>query len=436
MRALQITSIVLAAALTPVSLAKKANNGIVSSPGDTAIVPGWRLQSTAHAPKDLKALSQPGADVSKWYRIGSRGTLMAGLLENGVYNASELFYSDNLEHKVDRSVFDSPWLYREEFTVPSIAPGNHVFLKTHGINSKADIYLNGELVAPSSVQAGAYGGHAYDVTRQLHPGVNALLIQAHPTNYDRDLAISFLDWAPRPPDNGTGVWRDVELSQTGPVSISPPRIVTDLTDPAAKSVRVTVKVDVTNHGAKHAQGVVNGALEADDGSQHLLLAQPFMLNAHEEKTLAITVELDNPKIWWPASWGDQNLYTVQLAANLDQGTLSDKTQLRHFGIRHVTSRLNAHGDVEFQVNRQPFLVLGAGYTSDLFLRFDRNRVKKMFQYMLDMGLNTVRLEGKLEHPELYDLADRMGLMVMAGWECCDKWEAWKVSRDAVMDQAN
>lgn len=41
-----------------------------------------------------------------------------------------------------------------------------------------------------------------------------------------------------------------------------------------------------------------------------------------------------------------------------------------------------------------------------------------------MGMNTIRLEGKEEHPELYDVADRLGLMVMPGWECCDKWEAW------------
>ena len=47
-----------------------------------------------------------------------------------------------------------------------------------------------------------------------------------------------------------------------------------------------------------------------------------------------------------------------------------------------------------------------------------------------MGLNTVRLEGKQEHPELYTLADRMGIMVLAGWEYCDKWEGWEHHPDA------
>jgi exo-1,4-beta-D-glucosaminidase len=46
-----------------------------------------------------------------------------------------------------------------------------------------------------------------------------------------------------------------------------------------------------------------------------------------------------------------------------------------------------------------------------------------------MGLNTVRLEGKQEHPYLYSLADEMGLMIMAGWECCDKWEGWEYNNE-------
>ena len=46
------------------------------------------------------------------------------------------------------------------------------------------------------------------------------------------------------------------------------------------------------------------------------------------------------------------------------------------------------------------------------------------RYVRDMGLNTVRLEGKLETQEFYELADREGILVMAGWCCCDFWERW------------
>ncbi|KAJ5771584.1 hypothetical protein N7520_002113 [Penicillium odoratum] len=49
--------------------------------------------------------------------------------------------------------------------------------------------------------------------------------------------------------------------------------------------------------------------------------------------------------------------------------------------------------------------------------------------MIDLGLNTIRLEGKQEHPAFYDLGDPMGIMVLSGWECCDKWEAWDYNND-------
>jgi exo-1,4-beta-D-glucosaminidase len=381
------------------------------------------MQSVLHTSSNLTALSQPGADVSSWYRVSSRTTAMAGLIENGVYNDSQLFFSDNLNTVVDRSVFNTPWLYREEFTV-NIPSGQHYFLITNGITSKADIYINGVVVASSDYQEGSYGGHKYEITNYLRSGANCLLIQAYPTNYLRDFAMGFVDWNPYPPDNGTGVWRDVEIIQTGPVTLSPLRVVTDYTSGASK-VAITVKTNVTNNGGKAVSGTVQGLIRTEDGSQVIPLLQSFSLQAQEEKTIAITVQLANPKIWWPALWGEQPLYTINLDASVS-ALVSDVANPRRFGIRHVTSHLNSYNDTAFTINGLPFLVLGGGYSPDMFMRWDEDRVRNQFQYMLDMGMNTVRLEGKQEHPELFDLADRMGLMIMAGWECCDKWEGWTV----------
>ena len=44
--------------------------------------------------------------------------------------------------------------------------------------------------------------------------------------------------------------------------------------------------------------------------------------------------------------------------------------------------------------------------------------------MRDLNLNAVRLEGKIENDHFFDLADQMGIMVLAGWCCCDQWENW------------
>src|SRR5207245_1544540 len=53
------------------------------------------------------------------------------------------------------------------------------------------------------------------------------------------------------------------------------------------------------------------------------------------------------------------------------------------------------------------------------------RTRDELELAKDMGLNTIRLEGKLESDEFYDLADRMGMLIMPGWCCCDIWEVWR-----------
>ena len=189
-----------------------------ASPGDTHVIPGWHLQSAHGVSKDIARLSLPGADVSSWYRVSPRTTVFAGLLENGVYNETTIFYSDNLQ-AVDQSVFQTAWLYREEFKFQRPSSDEHVFLITHGITSKADIFFNGVQIASQSFQHGSYGGRRYEITEFIRQGSNALLVKAYSTNYLRDFALGFVDWNPYPPDNGTGVWRDVEVKRTGPQSI-------------------------------------------------------------------------------------------------------------------------------------------------------------------------------------------------------------------------
>ncbi|KAJ5163941.1 Glycoside hydrolase family 2 immunoglobulin-like beta-sandwich [Penicillium coprophilum] len=404
---------------------------LVASAGDIAAIPGWNLQSSTKVSDKLDVLSTPGEDVSSWYRVGSRGTVMAGLIENGVYKETDLFYSDNMEAIADPLTFDVPWLYREEFTLnPSI--GQHFTLKTHGITSKADIYLNGVLIASSDQQQGSYGGHQYNLTEHVKEGANCLLIRAFPTNYLRDLAMGFVDWNPYPADNGTGVWRNVEVSQTGAVSMSPFRVITDFTQPNSKPVKVTFRTDLTNHESADQQVMVKGTVKGPDGSAAVPISETFDLKSNEKKTVSLTASIENPAIWWPALWGEQPLYTVQADTIIQKPkeVVSDSSISQQFGIRHVSSNLNKFKDTEFSVNGEPFQVIGAGYGPDIFLRFDIDRVRKIFAYMLDMGLNTVRLEGKQEHPELYQLADKMGMMVLAGWECCDKWEGWEYNDEA------
>ncbi|KAI2638216.1 family 2 glycoside hydrolase [Xylaria nigripes] len=400
-------------------------NPLVSNPGDLAVIPSWDLQSSAKTGNHLQSLSQVGVDTSSWHHIdSSRCTLMGCLIKAGVYKEEELFYSGNLQ-KVDGSQFLVPWIYRKEFTLDA-KPGKHYFLRTNGITSKGDIFINGKQVANNLAQAGSYAGHEYDVSNILDRH-NALLIQVYPTDYNYDFALGFVDWNPYPPDNGTGVWRDIEVKQTGPVALGPLRVTTEADLPKDdSSAKVTLESTVRNLENHQITVTVTGVVVLENDEKHSW-KKTVRLGAFESQNVALSATLKNPAIWWPKQWGDQPLYTGQLKVSVNDD-LSDKVTQR-FGVRNVSSKVNSHNDTIFSVNGLPFQVIGGGYSTDMFLRWDSDKFTKQVQLTLDLGGNTIRLEGKNEHPELYEIADRLGLMIIPGWECCDKWEAWAYNTD-------
>ncbi len=188
-------------------------------------------------------------------------------------------------------------------------------------------------------------------------------------------------------------------------------------------------ITVKNLGDKDVQGQIQCALYSPTGHELFRPRAPFDVKGKVSDLVALHIRIPNPEIWYPSQWGDQPLYSVQCTATTEPLTnvsiAYDQTPKTRFGIRTVISKLNEHNDTTFSINGNSFQVLGGGYTSDIFLRFDIDKLRAQFQYVLDMGLNTIRLEGKQEHPELYDLADEMGIMLLPGWECCDKWEGWE-----------
>src|ERR1700726_2156449 len=88
------------------------------------------------------------------------------------------------------------------------------------------------------------------------------------------------------------------------------------------------------------------------------------------------------------------------------------------------------------ITSKPVLIRGAGWAPDMFLRDDPQRMEAEFSYVVNLGLNTIRSEGKLEDARFYDLADRDGILILAGWECCDKWESWAKTGGEPWDAAD
>ena len=99
---------------------------------------------------------------------------------------------------------------------------------------------------------------------------------------------------------------------------------------------------------------------------------------------------------------------------------------REIGLRQVESEYDSIKKIRvYKINKKKILLLGAGWSPDLFLRQSPENYYTHIKYVKDMGLNVIRLEGKSEGEEFFEYCDQMGILVIYGWCCCDAWQRWQ-----------
>jgi exo-1,4-beta-D-glucosaminidase len=405
----------------------------------TPLREGWHLQSACKLQATGDAISAPGFSTEGWIGAAVPTTVLAAQVAAGIF--PDPYFGDNLRRIPGASYpigenfanlpmpADSPyrcgWWYRDQFTAPKAAAASGRFwLHFGGINYRAEIWLNGHKIADSSQIAGAYRTYDLDVTDTLKAGgTNVLAVEVFaPTEHD--LGINWVDWNPAPPDKDMGLWGDVNLVSTGAVALRSPMVVTHLPDDTLQTAELTVEAEVNNATNSEVQGTVAGSAAGVNFEQAVHLAP------HEERTVTFTPEqypqlrIHNPKLWWPWQMGDPHLETLTMTFRTEGQTTDEKTI--QFGIREITSEYAADGGGRlFRVNGKPILIRGGGWSQDMMLRADPARLREQFRMVRDMNLNTLRLEGKLDTDDFFNLADKNGILVMLGWCCCDHWERWQ-----------
>jgi len=414
----------------------------------------WFIQPSADVRADGAGISTAGFPTNGWYPATLPSTVMSALVEDKVYpdpytgmnlraipgTTYPVFEDFSNIPMPPNSPFRQPWWYRTEFKLPPEYNGKTIWLGFDGINYRADVWMNGVQVASSEKLAGTWRLFQFDVTAAAKPGeTNSLAVEIFPPQ-PHDLAITLVDWAPMPPDKEMGIWRDVHITATGPIALRYPAVLTKLNLPSTDRAMLTIRAELTNAADHPVEGVVKGHIE------NLAFEQPVHLGPKETQVVHFAPEkfpqltIANPRLWWPVQVGRQDLYPLDLAVEV-QGQVSDSSHIR-FGVRQVTSNIDEKGHRIFQINGKNILIRGAGYSFDLLLRSSPERQQAELNYVRDLNLNTVRLEGKLENEHFFDLADQMGILVMPGWCCCDQWENWSawdnenelIAGDSLRDQ--
>src|SRR5712664_1625602 len=395
----------------------------------------WQIQSSCEAKTTGQQVSAPGFAAIGWHKTAVPNTVVGTLVDDKTY--PDPTYGTNFKkfpgmNYSDKSLFanqDMPegspfrcsWWWRKQFALKPPFSGDHFWLHFPGINYRANVWVNGKKIADAKDVAGTFRIFEFDVTSALNTnGQNAVALEIFAPEKN-DLGITWVDWNPTPPDKDMGIWKEVFLASSGDVSLRNPFVSSKL-DSDYKNAVLTISADLRN-ASNHA---VNGVLRAEvDGRS---VSQQVALNAGETKTVSFAPEqyaqfkLENARLWWPYTMGEPYLYTAKLSFQVGNET-SDAATV-NFGVREVTSELTDKGYRLFKVNGRKVLIRGAAWAPDLLLRWSSKRLDADLNYVRDMGLNSIRLEGRIDREELYEKADRLGILVMPGWTCCDAWEQW------------
>ncbi len=295
--------------------------------------------------------------------------------------------------------------YRKAFTLPASAAGRSFAIEFDGAMSNARVWLNGKELGS---RPNGYIGFGFDLTALLHFGAeeNVLAVRLAPEERSSR-------WYP-----GAGIYRNVWLDITGPVQVA--RWGTYVTTPEVSAAKATVaaKTEVQNRTASEVKIVLQTSLLDGGGKAVASERREAAIVAGGAQTIDATLAIARPKLW---DTGSPYLYTV-VSEVMDGNRVLDRYETP-IGIRAISF----DKDKGFQLNGRSMKLQGVCLHHDLGAlgaAVNRRAIERQLEIMKAAGVNAIRTSHNPPAPELLDLADRMGLLVID--EAFDMWRIPKV----------
>lgn len=303
--------------------------------------------------------------------------------------------------------------YRKKVAIPASDAGKSIYLEIDGAMSYAIVWFNGNLVGGWPY---GYNSFRLDLTPFVRFGkTNQLAIRLDNPNYSSR-------WYP-----GGGIYRNVWLEKENPVHVAQWGTFIHTGNVSSESATAKLSVQLENTtGRRKAVEVVTDIYSLNDHMQVTgkkvadFPIKNILVNAGETTTVNSEINIEHPKLWGPYPQQAQNLY-VAVTRLYEQGRKTDEYATR-FGIRSIVF----DADKGLLVNGQHIRVQGANQHSDLGalgMAFNRRAAERQLQILKEMGCNAIRLSHNPPAPELLDLTDSMGFLVID--EIFDCWQKGK-----------
>ena len=291
--------------------------------------------------------------------------------------------------------------YRYDLGELTADKGRRYRIEFDGAMSHAEVYVNGELVGK---QPYGYSSFAFDITEYIGPGQENILAVRLENKGESSR------WYP-----GAGIYRNVRLVVLQPVHIAHWGTYVTTPEVGENTASVNIRTTVENTGYGNGCKLVTTII--DPSGMEAAFSETPLPDGTDISTLEQTVSLDNIRKW---DIEDPAMYTV-VSRIVSGDRILDEYETP-FGIR----TFGFDPDNGFSLNGRRVPLQGVCLHHDLGplgAAVNRRAIERQLEIMKEMGCNAIRTSHNPPAPELLDLCDRMGFLVID--ESFDEWKIGK-----------
>lgn len=302
--------------------------------------------------------------------------------------------------------------YRKTFTIDKSERGKNVYIEFDGVYRNSEVWINGKSLG---MRPNGYISFRYELTPYLKFG-------------DKNVIAVRVDNSKQPNSrwySGSGIYRNVRLVITNPVQVE--HWGTCVTTPIINSDSAVVAIETSFKNASRGFRPVRIEQSIYDAAGNLVKTVSGSLNMNAGASSRYLQQLSVPK---PVLWDIDHPYLYKLVTRLYVLAFQVDEYVTPVGIRSFRFDVNKgfflngkHMKINGVCNHHDLGALGAAVNV--------RALERQLEILKGMGVNAIRTSHNPPAPELLDLCDRMGFLVMD--EAFDMWKEKKTKYDYSLD---
>jgi len=360
---------------------------------------------------------------SEWITVSIPGEVHVALMQAG--KIPNPFEADN-EHRV-QWVAQRDWVFKGNIRVPGeLLEEDRVWLCLDGLDTLAEVSVNDSILGETD---NAFRTYSWEVKELLKPGNNVILVNfKSPVNFvsEKQKKQPLLspdqsipggphlrkapcqwgwDWGPMLPP--IGIWKDARLEAYSIAKLESIHLRQE--HQFDGTVQVSAEGRIVSWGGDSLQLCLT--MRDPDGNRFATTCK--VING----SVRASIEIPEPKLWWPNGYGEQNLYEAVVTLRTNQEVILD-SKTYQLGLRKLELRQEKDEFGEsftFVVNDVPIFAKGSNWipTDSLPTRITRERLDQLLGDAARAHQNMIRVWGGgfYESEDFYDLCDHYGILV-------------------------